>query len=840
MPDVKYKNSQTLKGLSESVLAGQSILDIFVLQDILDAEDADKLKAHFKTSREIEDFLVKNRLVTKETINKAYSILLKMPYISLSNVQIPESAKAALPKKVAQKFGVIPFNVSNNLIRLAVSRPADLLVRYPVSLAKFFEDRSYGVELFVTGEVDFDEAIKQYDPRKSSAPLVKQGSLPVVYLRNQVIDDRYLKKLPRDFVERYRLVIFGQNDADEYLVGCETPDSSVTRKILEFLKKENGINLEAFATSADDIRYALESYDKPVNQRPKRDLGQEKTVANDVKDQSGKSASFKGMLDSILSNRKPSEPEITFDERPDFAKFMPRDDTDKAPGENPVDETPSPKKSEPEDSSAPEEAVSVQAEAGKPTAIKVVSDEDDNLFKKDNVSGGQEKNAEVGVEKKPEEKRLVETSAPSRVSLETKDIGLLLGGTEVNEISILDKIVKEGYVPKIVAAVIDFGLHSKASDVHLEPGSKHLRLRYRVDGVLQEAIKMPLNFHPPIIARIKILSKLKIDESRIPQDGRFDLVFKGREVDVRVSMLPTVNGEKVVMRVLDKDQGPLSLEDLGMQGSALEMTLKAIKQPWGIILSTGPTGSGKSTTLYAILNRVSVPGVNIVTLEDPVEYEIPGINQCQVKPEIGFTFASGLRSVLRQDPNIIMVGEIRDAETAGMATHAALTGHLVLSTLHTNDTANSLPRLINMGVESFLITSSINLVIAQRLIRRVCSFCKEEVKVPQKLLEEIRADLAKISPKNTQDLARIPKELKFYYGKGCSHCTNGYKGRAGIFEVMSMNPEIEEMAASKRPADEIKVVAVRDGMITMRQDGFMKALQGITTLDEVLQATQES
>jgi type II secretory ATPase GspE/PulE/Tfp pilus assembly ATPase PilB-like protein len=391
-------------------------------------------------------------------------------------------------------------------------------------------------------------------------------------------------------------------------------------------------------------------------------------------------------------------------------------------------------------------------------------------------------------------------------------------------------------VPKIVAAVINYALIKKASDIHVEPENKSLRIRCRVDGILKDAVKAPLKLHPPFVSRIKILSKLKIDESRIPQDGRFDVEFKDHEVDVRVSTLPTVHGEKVVMRVLDKSQGILSLEDLGMQGSAFEETNLAIQKPYGIILSTGPTGSGKSTTLYAVLNRISVPGVNIVTLEDPVEYEISGVNQCQIKPEIGFTFASGLRSILRQDPNVIMVGEIRDAETASMSTHAALTGHLVLSTLHTNDTAGALPRLINMGVEPFLITSAINLVIAQRLVRRICPKCREEIKVPQKLMDELMAEMAKIPSNNTKDKERIPAELKLYHGKGCSECNQGFKGRIGIYEVMTITPAIEELAIAKKTANEIKETAIKEGMITMKQDGIIKAFAGQTTVDEIFQA----
>jgi len=420
--------------------------------------------------------------------------------------------------------------------------------------------------------------------------------------------------------------------------------------------------------------------------------------------------------------------------------------------------------------------------------------------------------------------------------LENADLGSLIQN-DITDIKMLEEVVKEGYVPKVVAAIINYALNKKVSDIHIEPQTKTLRVRCRVDGILIDIVKMPLSMHPPIVSRIKILSKLKIDETRIPQDGRFEVAFKDREVDVRVSSLPTVHGEKIVMRVLDKSQKILSLEDLGMQGSALDKTMLSIAKPWGLILSTGPTGSGKSTTLNAIISRLNLPGKNIITLEDPVEYETPGVNQCQVKPDIGFTFASGLRSVLRQDPNIIMVGEIRDAETAGMATHAALTGHLVLSTLHTNDTAGALPRLINMGVEPFLITSAVDLIIAQRLIRLICPKCKEEVKVPPKLMEQIKAELEKISPNNVKDRALIPKEMKFYYGRGCPECSQGFKGRIGIFEVLSITPTIEDLAIGRRPANEIKEVAIKDGMITMKQDGIIKALQGLTTIDEVYQAT---
>ena len=392
----------------------------------------------------------------------------------------------------------------------------------------------------------------------------------------------------------------------------------------------------------------------------------------------------------------------------------------------------------------------------------------------------------------------------------------------------LAKVVRKGFIPQTVAAIIALAITRGASDIHIEPLREYVRLRYRVDGILREMVRFPAELQAPVLSRIKILSKLKIDEQRIPQDGRFDVTYQGKEVDLRVSTLPTVHGEKAVMRVLDKSTGIMTLEKLGMSGQSFERIKRNIVKPYGIILATGPTGSGKSTTLYAILARISTPQVNVITLEDPVEYEIPGVNQTQVKPKIGFSFAEGLRSVVRQDPNIIMVGEIRDGETAQMATHAALTGHLVLTTLHTNDAAGALPRLVNMGVEPFLITTSINAILAQRLVRKICPTCKEKITVPETVQAELLKELGTLKH----------PEPAFYRGKGCKECSEGYRGRIGIFEVLEMSEAVEQLAVQRAPASKIQETAVKEGMITMKQDGILKVFQGSTTLDEVLRVTQ--
>jgi len=430
-------------------------------------------------------------------------------------------------------------------------------------------------------------------------------------------------------------------------------------------------------------------------------------------------------------------------------------------------------------------------------------------------------------------KELEEAQKP----FDTQDLDRLLK-SPVNNSNDLAQIIKGGVVPEIISALLFLAIRMKASDVHVEAQRDTVRFRYRIDGILHDIITTPSFLHAPLVSRIKILSKMKIDEQRVPQDGRFDVVIDKRQVDLRVSTLPTVFGEKIVMRLLDKSLALKSLEQLGITESNFDVLVENINKPYGIILSTGPTGSGKTTTLYSILNRISQPGVNIVTLEDPVEYELPGVNQAQVKPQIGFTFADGLRSVLRQDPNIIMVGEIRDLETAAMATHSALTGHLVLSTLHTNDAAGALPRLINMGVEPFLITSSINAVIGQRLVRKVCDNCRAVTDIPQAVKTYIKKQLSEL-PSGQMTNINL-EQLTFYKGGGCDQCTNGYTGRIGIYEVLAMNDDVEDLAVRKVPASEIKKVAIKNGMITMIQDGFIKALKGITTVDEVMRVTTAS
>ncbi len=406
-------------------------------------------------------------------------------------------------------------------------------------------------------------------------------------------------------------------------------------------------------------------------------------------------------------------------------------------------------------------------------------------------------------------------------------------------------VLKDAPVAKMVEVIIKNAIDGDASDIHVEPLDENVRVRYRVDGVLYNSITLPKKIGPAIVSRIKILSNLKIDEKRKPQDGRFRINDLGRTIDFRVSSLPTSHGEKVVMRILDTKAGLVELKKLGISGREKEVLEKVIQEPHGIILVTGPTGSGKSTTLYSVLRILNKIGVNIVTLEDPVEYVLEGVNQSQVRPEIEYTFASGLRSILRQDPDIIMVGEIRDEETAELAIHAALTGHLVLSTLHTNSAVGAVARLVDMGIQPFLLASSLKLLMAQRLVRRICSECKEEVKdISKDATEMIKKELKLTDPeilKKKMEIESLDQlKIQAYRGKGCGHCQkSGMKGRMGIFEVIEVNEEINKLIGDDSRERAIEEAAKRDGYTTMKQDGIIKVLKGLTTIEEVQRVTED-
>ena len=402
----------------------------------------------------------------------------------------------------------------------------------------------------------------------------------------------------------------------------------------------------------------------------------------------------------------------------------------------------------------------------------------------------------------------------------------------------IEKLVEEAPISKVVAVILRYSVEGKASDIHIEPERERLRIRFRLLGSLHSSIVLPLRVHRAIVSRIKVLSNWKLDETRVPQDGRFSTKIEKKNIDFRVSTFPTTLGEKVVIRVLDPIMGLKKFRELGMSKRGSEVVNRAIKKPFGMILSTGPTGCGKTTTLYSILQILNKEGVNIVTLEDPVEYQMEGVNQSQVRPEIGYSFANGLRSILRQDPDIIMVGEIRDEETASLATHSALTGHIVLSTLHTNDSLGVIPRLVDLGIQAFLIPATLSLAIAQRLVKSLCNKCKKKVKPRKEIKDLILKEIAGL-PKQAKEKIKIPKPLYVWEPVGCSECNQGgFSGRIGLFEIFEMTEELAETVLKDISEKSLKEEAKRQAMITMRQDGIIKVLEGKTTIEEVLRTTQ--
>ncbi len=434
--------------------------------------------------------------------------------------------------------------------------------------------------------------------------------------------------------------------------------------------------------------------------------------------------------------------------------------------------------------------------------------------------------------KKYHKKLKTELGFSSKEEKEKKEKGLKEKGEQISTINLVNKL-------------LEHAIFQEASDIHIEPEEKKIIVRYRIDGILHDVMTLPKSTHNGIVARIKILSNLKIDEHRLPQDGRFKIYNKKYKISFRVSIIPTFNGEKIVMRLLNEDARILNLEELGFQQKALKKLERNIKKPHGEILVTGPTGSGKTTTLYTILNILNTPGVNISTIEDPIEYHIERINQSQVNPKIGYTFAKGLRAFLRQDPDIIMVGEVRDEETAQIATHAAMTGHLVLSTLHTNDTISTIYRLNNMGVPFYLISSTLNLIIAQGLVRKICPNCIKSYNLSKKTEKDLEKQFnTKEIIKTMQKENVISKgqkklsDLLFYKGKGCKQCDHtGYKGRVGVYEVLENTEDFSNLILKQARKKELKEQARKDGLINMAEDAFMKARNGVTTIDEIIRVT---
>lgn len=919
---------QTLNKLLHK--APNTFIDALVSNGIIKPNEVDQLQG--RSNSEIEKIVLLNKRADEEKIGKIYAAYLGFPYVKITSKPIAAEVLKLIPEEVAKTYTIIPFELANNVLSLAVGEPSRLQFQAPSVIQELNKIKDVTISIYITSPADIEWGLKQYVQAANVAvheygtalsipetgKATKSG-LPYVDLMTMNIPYEVLAKFPKEVAEKYKMVAFGVEPPlnvspipKKIKLALLDSANPQVRDILEFIKKRNGMAIEEYECSKEGLAKAIAGYSLPKSE-PKK----EEPIA-ELK--GGEKEGAQVMEKPVIKSEPVAhKPEIA--KTPEIKEIK---DVHHIEGEKEIvhpaqkevkDIIAKPESEQPgailkainaeikEEAKKPEEKVSVQqppkhedilkshvidAEASLPKTMQVSKPENvqqpplkpkipelspqEKLKTMTSVAGTVLKPAEERVKegitqpysmvqdkKMPQDEvrirpklsaqapeikaediqvqdnMIVPEEEAAAQNLEESDLDKFLS-EPVDSVADLERIIKVGMIPEIVAAVISLGVGLEVSDVHIESSKENVRIRYRMDGMLKDVIKLPVAFHAPLISRIKILAKLKIDEQRIPQDGRFNVNVRGHEIDLRISTLPTVHGEKIVMRILDKSTGMLTLEDLGVTGRGFDVLARNITKPYGIILATGPTGSGKSTTLYAVLQKVSQPTVNIITLEDPVEYEIPGINQTQVKPQIGFTFAEGLRSVLRQDPNIIMVGEIRDLETASMATHAALTGHLVLSTLHTNDSAGALPRLINMGVEPFLITSSVNCILAQRLVRKICPHCRQEDDLPAAVLEDIKKELTKL--KDAKIAEADIEELKFFRGKGCDACTIGYHGRIGIFEVLPMSDKIEELAVEKSPANVILAQALKEGMITMRQDGILKALKGITTIDEVMRVTQ--
>lgn len=770
---------------------------------------------------------------TDEEKAKVYSDYFGLPLVSLRDKIIDFNVFSKIPYEVVSGFDIIPyeFNESSKpaVLKIAVGDASKLQKKAPAILSELKNQQGINIELAVTTRSDFDYQMNQYkklldDLNKPKTEVATNQETDVkvkipsgsaqnvndktfVDLKNKVIPYDTLSKFPEEVATRYKIVVFESPTDDKIKVAAINPDDQKVKDILSFIKNRNKIEIEVFKTTPQSLDWALRGY-KNKNINPVKE--EDDTIKIEPK----------------LPPIKPfPTTNISVPITPSVGPIIAKPDVKIEPVKSiPLERIKNEKK---DDVEKKDTSLNVQSKG----VIEPINLENKGDVQEINIRDIKSSELRQGVGANENAIPLESVSTESEKNLDQ----LLPQG--VKDVAELELIIKGGFIPKTLAAIVYLATMVGASDIHIEAEGKFLRLRYRIDGILKDILKLPLELQAPVISRIKILSKLKIDEQRIPQDGRFEVLLKGRDIDLRVSTLPTVHGEKAVMRILDKSSQVFNMKDLGVTGNALKALEDNIKKPYGVILSTGPTGSGKTTTLYAIINKINKPEINVITLEDPVEYEIPGINQCQIKPKIGFGFAEGLRSVLRQDPNVIMVGEIRDQETASMATHAALTGHLVLTTLHTNDAASALPRLINMGVEPFLITSAINCIVAQRLVRKICQKCKEEQKIPDAVITELKKEID--GSNNPEFSAYKNKEMKFYHGKGCPECTEGFKGRLGIFEVLNMSDKIEDLAVGRAQATVIKEQAIKEGMLTMKEDGIIKALNGLTTIDEILRVTSQ-
>ncbi len=753
----------------------------------------------------------------------------KLPQADLRRWPVPPATLTRLPKEVAIEFEAAFYDESPDFLYLGLVHP-ELMKESAMTALKTLETQlGKRIILSQLSEADFKRLLALYDqPAEvvSNAP-----DRPSNWQSGDPVDEALLTMLPAEFCQERHVVPVSFSEPNTLWLGTDRPVDTVSA-LAELVGRRNRLKVRVIVLDGSEFNRVLDliraatpmaTAPVPIDTPPANEEMTADDVSPEVADQAGVEGDL--VIPKIAGRIVSSDVEksglsglmqragLIFS-KPEATKSVVEKNEAEA---TPKDEAEAPAELEKAPMPAAETVVEPTPEPDAEPAVK----------------SEPEPPVEPKVVPKVTNKGIIADADPSGAP----DANNSAFNRQVTDIKQLENIVRQGSVIRIVGALVSLAAFQRASDIHIEPYGDELVVRYRVDGQLGEVIKLPMELQPPLVSRVKILAKLKLDENRVPQDGRFDFKKDQKDIDIRVSTLPTVHGEKVVLRLLDKTSGLITLENLGLKGEGFDRLIKSIQKSYGVVLSTGPTGSGKTTTLYAVLQRVATTNVNVVTLEDPVEYEIRGINQSQIKPKIGFTFADGLRSILRQDPNVIMVGEVRDGETASMVTHAALTGHLVLSTLHTNDAAGALPRLTNMGIEPFLITSAMNAIIGQRLVRRFEDDSKERVDLPASVRKEIDEELEQIRKISPKDAERIPDKIEFFRPKPTAESPTGYKGRLGLYEVMLMDQSIEDLAVRNAPADEIKRAAQAAGMISMRQDGILKVLEGLTSIDEVWHET---
>jgi len=806
MAEVQTKTKQ-----GDTCLLGY--VDLLVQSGLVKKEDVAHLKQKYSTCEELYVALESLGVIDLKKLTELFAKSKGIPYVDIKSID--QRAYKMIDSDLAKSFSFIPFAISekNKTIQIAIADPAKLFRVSQASLRSIEKKLGYKIEIFLAPKSVLDEL-----------PLLisEGGEFPKVDLASYWIDEAVLRKIPYDLASKYKIIIFKQVSSKEYNVAVANATDRSIILMLDQMEKKAGIKFNIFSAPASQLDKILKDYkgrndqrlklaeeDKKTEEKVEQDLEQERNKLVREREEKERAVALKQQEEQQRQELESARAEQEKQKEQERIKdsVMTSDEKAHQTGTAP----------------APAENRQTNGDIEKDSGEKKEEGKSilDFNVKIPGVTGGDESEVSDESSEKTEGQKQVD-------KLEDPDLKKIIGEQKPS-VELINSFASKGNIPQLLATVIAVAIEQEASDIHIEPFEKSVRLRYRVDGQLADIAQFPPQIQTQVVARVKILSKLKLDEQRVPQDGRFDAKSGKEVVDIRVSSLPTVFGEKIVMRLLSKTKKLDDLADLGIEGINFDRIIEAISKPYGVVLATGPTGSGKSTTLYSVFSRLNKPEVNIITLEDPVEYEIPGINQVQVKPQIGFSFAEGLRSVLRQDPNIIMVGEIRDGETAELAVQAALTGHLVFSTLHTNDAPSALPRMYNLGVEPFLLTSAINAVIGQRLVRRVCAKCRQEVTLPQSVVFQVKKEL---------DPLNLNMPIKFYKGKGCSECKEGFKGRLGIYEVLKMSKAIEDLVLDKKSAGEIFTQAFKEGMITMKQDGLIKAIKGATTVDEVFRVTR--